>query len=84
MEIAESKKDSAHGCRVTFKDYGFLVPVDSKGSLAKLEGKVQLTKVEKSAVDHYEGEGATFPNKEADGTAHEVRLVATGVEISKS
>lgn len=84
MEIAGDTTPEAQAFRVTFKDYGFLVPVDSLGKKAQIEGLVQITTVEKSAVDHYESEGAIFPNKRADGTAREVRLVATGVELSKS
>jgi hypothetical protein len=84
MEVSDGDSPQATGFRVTFKDYGFLVPVDSKGKKAKLEGLVQITKVKKEAVDHYEAEGAHFPGKAPDGTAREVRLVATGVELSQS
>jgi hypothetical protein len=80
MEVATSDQRDAPGCRVTFKDYGFLVPTDSAGSQATMEAVVQLTEVNPDAVRHYEQEGATFPTKRADGTAVEERLVATGVE----
>lgn len=83
MELSTDDKPTSPSCRVTFKDYGFLVPTDSAGSRAKLEGVVQVTEVKKEAVDHYESEGATFPNKRADGTALEVRLVANGVELER-
>jgi hypothetical protein len=83
MEIAPSPGDSGRGCRVTFKDYGFLVPTDAKGSHAKLFGKVQVTIIPQTAVQHYESEGGTFNNKLPDGTAREVRIVATGVELSR-
>lgn len=84
MEVATSSQKDAPGCRVTFKDYGFLVPTDSAGSEATMEAVVQLTEVKPEAVRHYEAEGATFPGKRADGTAVEVRLVATGVELERS
>lgn len=84
MEVAEDSRPESTGFRVTFKDYGFLVPVDSKGTHARLEGVVQVTQVKKAAVDHYESEGASFPTKNTDGTAQEVRLVATGVELTSS
>ncbi len=83
MEIAPNEGPSALGCRVTFKDYGFLVPTDSQGSHARLSGTVQVTEIPKKAVDHYESEGGTFPNKLPDGTAREVRIVATGVELTR-
>ncbi len=83
MELSTNAEKGSGGCRVKFKDYGFFVPTDAQGSSARLEGLVQVTTVEKAAVEHYESEGATFPAKAADGTAKEVRLVATGVELTR-
>lgn len=83
MELAESEKSDGPGCRVKFKDYGFFVPTDAAGASATLEGVVEVTQVKKEAVQHYESEGATFPNKGADGSAKEVRIVATGVELTR-
>ena len=82
MELSTSAEEKAKSCRVKFKDYSFFVPTDSQGKSARLEGVVQLTEVKKEAVAHYESEGATFANKLPDGSAYEVRLVATGVELS--
>ncbi len=84
MEIATVKDDAAPGCRVTFKDYGFFVPTDSQGADARVQGLVEVTEVPKSRVDHLEGEGAKFAHKNADGSATEVRIVATGVELRRS
>lgn len=81
MELAASKEADAPGCRVTFKDYGFFVPTDSAGSSARVEASVEVAKLEPSYVAHMEQEGARFANKKADGSAEEVRLVATGVEL---
>lgn len=83
MEISPTPNE-ASGCRVTFKDYAFLVPTNSQGSTAKLAGEVQVTKIERAAVEHYESEGGTFKDKRADGTAREVRIVATGVELFRA
>jgi hypothetical protein len=80
MELAASDADGP-GCRVTFKDYGFFVPTDSAGSTAKVQGVVQAAVVEPRDVRHYEREGAHFAQKSDDGSAKEVRLVATGVEL---
>jgi hypothetical protein len=82
MELAESTKDGTPGCRVTFKDYGFFVPLDSAGSSARVQGKVEVDTLSASAVRHYEEEGAQFV-KAPDGTAREVRIVATGVELTQ-
>ncbi len=83
MEIATSDDETAPRCRVTFENYGFLVPRDSAGSHARLEGLVQVTEVKPQAVEHYEAEGAKFPSKSPDGSAREVRLIATGVELER-
>ncbi|MEN9577174.1 MAG: hypothetical protein RJA70_183 [Pseudomonadota bacterium] len=81
MELSTSMKKSDPGCRVTFKDYGFFVPLDATGSKATLEGAIEIKTVKRSYVEHYEGEGATFASKNADGTATEVQIVASGVEL---
>lgn len=81
MELSEAGDPAAPGCRVTFKDYGFFVPTDSAGSKARVEAKVESKLVKPELVAHLESEGAKFADKAADGSAHEVRLVATGVEL---
>lgn len=83
MELAEGFEKSLPGCRVTFKDYGFFIPTDSAGSSAKVQGTVHTKSVTAGEVAHMEGEGASFTNKRPDGTAVEVRIVATGVELSR-
>jgi hypothetical protein len=83
MELAETAQEGTHtpGCRVTFKDYGFFVPIDAAGSRARVQGKVEVGTLSASSVRHYEEEGAAFAGKQPDGTAREVRLVATGVQL---
>jgi hypothetical protein len=80
MQIAsEADKD---GVRVTFKDYGFFVPTDSKGLQARAEGVAAVKKLSKKDADHLESEGAKL-SRNADGTANEVSFVASGVELRK-
>lgn len=79
MELAQADK----GCRVTFKDYGFFVPKDSKGAHARIEAEIQVNKVSKEMVEHYREEGASLAQA-ADGSAQEVRLVASGVELTRT
>ncbi len=83
MEIAESMDKAALGARVTFKDYGFFVPTDSAGSHARLEGRINVETLSQANVEHLESEGAKIANKNSDGTATEVQLVATGVELTR-
>lgn len=70
------------GVRVTFKDYGFFVPTDSKGLRARAEGVATVKKLSKKDADHLEGEGVKLPRNE-DGTAYEVSFVASGVELRR-
>jgi hypothetical protein len=83
MELAPTADKGPQGCRVTFKDYGFFVPTDAAGSTARVEGVVNVTTIAAGEVAHLEGEGAVFKNKAPDGTAKEVRIIATGVELQR-
>ena len=82
MEMAESADASLPGCRVMFKDYGFFVPMDAGGAKAKLEGTIEIHTLEKETVAHLESDGGVVANKQADGTAQEVRFIASGVELT--
>ena len=68
--------------RVTFKDYGFFVPKDSKGMKGRIAGVTEIKTLSKADADHLEHEGAKLKRNE-DGTASEVSFVATGVELTK-
>ena len=84
MELSTEKSDTAPGCRVFFGAHQFFVPKDSDGSQARVQGQVQVNQVQADFVQHLEQEGARFKTKNSDGTADEVRLVATGVELTRS
>ena len=70
------------GIRVTFKDHSFFVPKDSSSMKFKAEGEFFVKVLDKAQVDHLIEDGAKIARK-ADGTADEVRFVATGVELWK-
>jgi hypothetical protein len=80
MELATTEKGP--GVRVTFKDYGFFVPLDSAGKTARVEGLVKLAELSEDTAKHYESEGAIVP-RDSSGKPREVQLVATGVELHK-
>ncbi len=80
MVVADKK--GAPGVRVTFKDYGFFIPLTAAGMKVRAEGIVGVKTLAKSHVDHLEDEGAEFKRK-VDGSAVEVSFVATGVELTK-
>lgn len=74
--------DGGRAVRVTFKDYAFFVPLESKGMKARAEGVTVLKTLTKKEADHLEEEGAKL-NRNADGTAREVSFVASGVELTR-
>ena len=80
MELATG--DKGPGVRVTFKDYGFFVPLDSAGSTAKVEGVVKVAALSDETAKHDEAEGATVPRGK-DGKPQEVQLVASAVELHR-
>jgi hypothetical protein len=82
MELAPSMDKTTPGCRITFKDYGFFVPTDSQGATARVEGVAEVRTIPADEVAHLASEGASF-KPAADGTARELRIVATGVELSR-
>lgn len=84
MELAASNADDAPSCRVKFAFYAFFVPTDSAGSTVTVEGVPQITTVKPGRVRHLEREGARFASKNADGSANEVQLIATGVEMQRN
>ena len=66
--------------RITFKDYGFFVPLDSAGSTAIVEGKVEVKTLSEAERKHL----AEDAGKTIDAIpAHELRLEATGVELTR-
>jgi len=74
--------DSQQSVRVTFKDYGFFIPLQAKGMKARAEGVAVVKTLSKEEADHLTGEGAKLKRND-DGTAQEVSFVANGVELTK-
>lgn len=82
MQLQPSADATGQTVRVTFKDYGFFVPLDAKGMKARAEGVTTVKKLSNAEADHLEGEGAKLKRTE-DGSAIEVSFVASGVELTK-
>jgi hypothetical protein len=83
MELATSSDPAAPACRVIMKNHAFLVPKDSAGSSARVEGMLEARRIEPDQVTHMEQEGAVFADKAGDGSAQELRFVANGVELRR-
>jgi hypothetical protein len=81
MELAAGSDPSTPACRVTFHGHGFFVPKDSAGSDARVEGRLEIVKVSAAHAAHLEEEGARVADKGDDGSAREVHLDASGVEL---
>lgn len=79
MQVAPAPGEK--GVRVTFKDYGFFIPLNSKGMKVKAVGTVVTKHHDKDHVDHLEAEGAAL-QRNADGSATEITFVASGVELT--
>ena len=81
-EVAQDKDSKS--VRVKMKDHSFFIPLQSAGSLARVEGTVQVKTLTKAMVDHMiEEDGAKFNNRNADGTVTEVSFEATGIELKR-
>jgi hypothetical protein len=87
LEVASPAQAAAgterEGCRVVSERHDWLVPRDSAGATARVRGRVQVRTIPAPQVAHMEAEGGRFANKQADGTAREVRLIASGVALAR-
>jgi hypothetical protein len=71
--------------RVKMKDHAFFIPLQSAGFKARADGVFTVKTLTKEQVDHMiKDDGATFDNRNADGTVTEISFEATGVELRKS
>jgi hypothetical protein len=82
LELATSSDQAAPGCRVTSKDHAFFVPTNSAGSRARVRGRAEVKVISAAQVAHMEEEGGKFAHKQPDGSARELRIVASGVELA--
>lgn len=74
--------DGTEQMRVTFKDYGFFVPKDSKGRRVLLEGIVSRKELTEDEARHYAEEATSGPKpEEITGTQSVLTMEATGVVI---
>jgi len=78
MTLAGEKPGSS--ARITFKNYGFFVPLDSAGAKAVVEGVVEIKTLDEAERRHL----ADDAGKSIDTIAkHEMRLVASGCELKR-
>ena len=78
MTLAGSTK--AARARITFKNYAFFVPLDSAGASAIVEGKLELKSMSTPERQHL----ADDAGKSIDEIPkHELRIMATGVQLTR-
>jgi len=82
MQLADAKGSSS-AVRITFKDYGFFVPLTSAGMRARAHGMVEVKTLSAQDAGHLIAEGAQLAQN-ADGTAREISFVASGVELRRT
>ena len=64
---------------VMFKDYGFFVPLDSRGAIVRIEGIAEVRDLSAEEVEELIAEGYDPGTIEEDGTATVVGITASGV-----
>lgn len=75
------KNEEGANIRVTFKDYGFFVPMDISGKQVVIEGVAKKEILEEELAKHYAEDGG----QEYDETMRDaITFVATGVLVAKS
>lgn len=77
-------KSGDQSVRVTFKDYGFFVPIDSAGATAVMEGVFSVKTLPEATAKHYASETAGGKPDAVKGEQKELSLVASGVELARS
>jgi hypothetical protein len=76
-------KSGDRSVRVTFKDYGFFVPMDAAGATAVMEGVFTVRTIPEATAKHYAKETPGGKPDEINGDQKEFSLVASGVELAK-
>ena len=77
-------RDGERSMRVTFKDYGFFVPLDSAGSSALMQGEFRVVDVPVAEARHYlEDAGKHEEALKITAPVRTLTFVASGVELRR-
>jgi hypothetical protein len=76
-------KSGDQSVRVTFKDYGFFVPIDSAGATAVMEGVFSVKAIPEATARHYASETPGGKPEAIKGDQQEFSFVASGVELER-
>lgn len=81
MEVRSPENEASPGVTVRFVDYGFFVPLDSRGATVLIEGDIAVEVLSPEEVEHLESEGYDPGNVLPDGSAQILSFTASGVEM---
>jgi hypothetical protein len=76
-------KSGDQSVRVTFKNYGFFVPIDSAGATAVMEGVFSVRTIPEATAKHYAEETPGGKPDAIKGDQKELSFVASGVELAR-
>lgn len=82
MDVRPEEDRDGASVTVRFKDYGFFIPLSSRGAKVRMEGIVKVTTMSAEQVADMEAEGAIVPGKKEDGSAQIIEITANGVEMT--
>lgn len=76
-------KDDHNSIRVRFADYGFFVPWESAGKIARIQGTIKVETVSEDVARHWaeKAQPADVSPDEIHGDQHVAMMTATGVSI---
>lgn len=81
MELRSPRDPESKRITVRFLDYGFFVPLDSRGALARVEGSAAVETLTPEEVEYYRAEGYDPGVVNEDGSVTAIEFTATGVEM---
>ena len=81
MEVRSLMDSASESITVRFLDYGFFVPLDSRGGIVRFQGTALVETLSAEEVQHLIDEGYDPGIVEEDGTATVISFTATGVEM---
>jgi hypothetical protein len=73
--------DGTSQMRITFKDYGFFVPIDSQNRQVAIRGVVTVEELSEDLAKHYAEESKGEDPDAIRGPQRVITMVATGVRI---
>lgn len=75
--------EDSYSARITFKDYRFFIPTDSKGKKVTLIGTFEVKELTEEKAKHYAEDAGQNPDT-IEGPQKEYSIVATSVKVPKS